>query len=385
MTFRKPSIVYIHGAEPLVGVGRRFKELHKRLLNQFNVTLLSLGGPSLEKECFEEGIFIKCCFPVFGKLLSLQSSGSYYQYRFLHYLLSPLMVQKILSKTDVIHEEMSPIPFFTPLYVNKPVILTVNEIRNRLNFECFGVLGGLPFTIEKILKYVPYDAVISVSRVTHERLSRMGIPNILIPNGVDVDKFAPTRGMNSKPYLCVLTVTRLVEHKGCYDFLKIAERICRIRNDVKFFLIGRGPLESKIRSLIKRKGLENNVVLLKNLSEEDYVRTIQNCDIYLHTNPNQEGFGLSVAEAMSCGKPVVAYNVPGVNELVDTDCGTLVKPRDTEAMVNALLEFIESKNRRDEYGKSGRELILKKYSWDKSAKMLHKVYLSLLTSKSKKA
>ena len=379
MTFRKPSIVYIHGAEPLVGVGRRFKELHKRLLNQFNVTLLSLGGPSLEKEYFEEGISVKCCFPIFGKLLNLQSSGSYYQYRFLHYLLSPLMVRKILGKADIIHEEMSPIPFFTPLYVNKPVILTINEIRSRLNFKCFGMLGGLPYIIEKILKYIPYDAVISVSRVTYERLNQMGIPNILIPNGVDTDKFTPTKVANPKPFLSVLTVVRLVEHKGCYDFLKIAEKVCKIRNDVKFFLIGRGPLEFKIRSFIKTKRLESNVVLLKNLSEEDYVKTIQNCDVYLHTNPNQEGFGLSVAEAMSCAKPVIAYDVPGVNNLIiGGKNGFLVKPKDIDALISITTELLNNSKKREDVGEKAREFIVKNFNWNLSSSMLQQVYLSLL-------
>ena len=375
---RKPSIAYIHGAEPLVGVGRRFKELHKRLLKDFDVTLLSLGAPTLQRENYDEGILIKSYYPVFGKLLVSNSGGAYYQYRFLHYVLSPLIVKKFSDKADIIHEEMSPLPFFTPLYVDKPVVLTVNEIRGGLNFKVFGLLGGIPYIIEKVLKHVPYDVVISVSQVTHERLKSLGIPNILIPNGVDTKKFAPAPVKEPKHYSCILMVARLINHKGIYDYLKVAEKTSKIRKDVKFLLVGKGPLEPKIRLYIKQKGLEGSILLLKNLPEEEYIKTIQNCDMYLHTNPNQEGFGLSIAEAMSCGIPVIAYNIPGVNELVNNNCGILVKPGDIDALINAILELLDNKHLREEYGRSARDTILKKYDWEKSAQMLRKVYLTLL-------
>ena len=92
-----------------------------------------------------------------------------------------------------------------------------------------------------------------------------------------------------------------------------------------------------------------------------------------------ENFPLILLEAMASGKPVICSDLPGVRNIVDDGInGLLAKPRDAKNLQAKIEYILGSKDVRDTFGKNGRLKAEKKYSWDKIALQLEKVYGEVL-------
>ena len=92
------------------------------------------------------------------------------------------------------------------------------------------------------------------------------------------------------------------------------------------------------------------------------------CDILVLPSLN-EGLPVVLCEALACGKPVVATRVAGTPELVNSDVGHLVEPKDVDDLANKILLALNKKWRKDVLIKRGKE-----FSVDRSAKKLLEVY-----------
>jgi len=264
-------------------------------------------------------------------------------------------------------------------------VLTVHEVRGLLNFHFFGVLGSLPFLFEKMLKlHLGFSKVISVSKSTYHMLLRLGVPNVLIRNGVNTDLFRPIPIERQGDAFKVVTVGRLVPQKRHDLFILTAKLILKefdklnIRKPVSFEIIGNGPLRGKLSTIVRNYGLQRHLTISDDISDQELVKRLNLADLYVHTNPYLEGFGFTVAEALSCGKPVVAFNIAGINETVDTKCGILVPPFDIKALARNIIELLLDEDRRIEMGKAGRERMKREFDWDRPANEMKKLYQELI-------
>lgn len=107
----------------------------------------------------------------------------------------------------------------------------------------------------------------------------------------------------------VFSLGRLVAYKG-YEYLIEAARF--LDDDYVLLIGGTGPLKAELDEKIKMLGLEGKVVLLGRVSDEDLPAYYGACELFcLSSVQKTEAFGIVQIEAMSCGKPVVATNIPG--------------------------------------------------------------------------
>ena len=71
----------------------------------------------------------------------------------------------------------------------------------------------------------------------------------------------------------------------------------------------------------------------------DSRKILSSFDLFFSLTKTYEGFGLSLAEAMSAGTPVVSTNVGAINEFFDENCGKIIKPGDISEISNAISDF----------------------------------------------
>ena len=90
-----------------------------------------------------------------------------------------------------------------------------------------------------------------------------------------------------------------------------------------------------------------------------------------------EGFGLVAAEALCCGKPVIATDVPAVREVVREN-GILIKLGDYKALADAIVKLYNIPKLRDKFGRDGRKFVLGNFTWDIAFKKYREVYEGLL-------
>ncbi len=201
----------------------------------------------------------------------------------------------------------------------------------------------------------------------------------MVFTGVDLEKFSP--GANEEDKILrrkfgldnVLTagmIGRISPEKGHRVFLKAIASLNEPA--VKFLLVGSG-----------KKGDESILPFLndKRIIRIDYldsVRALKLIDIFVQPSL-QEGLGISLLEAMACGKAVVASRIGGIPSVIDEGMdGLLVPPADSEGLAGAILKLVKDGNLRRCLGAAARRKVEAKFDVRKMAERIEKVYEKLL-------
>jgi len=194
--------------------------------------------------------------------------------------------------------------------------------------------------------------------------------SLVIPNGIEINKATIEEKENG--IINILTVGRFVEAK---DFKTALQAIDRARKStkktIKFYIVGFGSLENKIRDLIHDLELNDCVeVIINPKNVNDYY---QLADIYLCTS-TFEGLSNSIMEAINFRLPTVATNVGDNNQLVvHNSNGFLTAPYDSVEISNALINLIDNQELRVQFGKNGFSHLDKHYSLEQFAKRYMKL------------
>ena len=214
-------------------------------------------------------------------------------------------------------------------------------------------------------------AVTGVSNHICGRLRELGFPGDtvhLLHNGVRVERFQysnPAERWDGRMVKC-LYVGRLVEKKNpilLVQAFRHALDMAPSGPDIRLDVIGEGPLEAALKSEISRLGLREKVTLLGPLPHHLVARAMQQSHVYTQhslTAPNgdQEGQGMSLIEASSCGLPVVATRHNGFPDTVlDGETGYLVEERDVRGMGERIAWLATHPERWMEMGARGRKHI----------------------------
>jgi glycosyltransferase involved in cell wall biosynthesis len=202
----------------------------------------------------------------------------------------------------------------------------------------------------------------------------------VVPNGVDIDRFKPSKvdaklkrqiGLDSK--LCVLFVGRLIPRKGLSFLVEAAKHIVEEFEQTLFVVVGDGPLKSGLRARLEKMNLSRNFNFLGDVNES-VLPALYNCADVFVLPSIQEGQGIALLEAQASGKPVVAFDVGGVREAVrDKETGFLMKP-DSSQLAEAVMKLLSNYSVREKMGSKGREFVSDNFSWDVCAQKMLMVY-----------
>jgi len=134
---------------------------------------------------------------------------------------------------------------------------------------------------------------------------------------------------------------RIEPYKGHEDLILAFSRLPDdIKNNNKIFIIGTGDEKNltKIKKKIKDLNLEQNVIL-KGYIDDKIDNILINLDLVVMPTRNFEGFGYTIAEAMSAGIPVLASKVGAITEILSLDEGGLFEPNNIDDLQNNLIDF----------------------------------------------
>jgi len=199
----------------------------------------------------------------------------------------------------------------------------------------------------------------------------------VVSNGVNTDTFRPNLSqavLEKNSQVKLLGVGRLTAQKRWEWLLFLLSELNHLDKvpNWHFSLCGEGEDEANIKQLIKNLNLENHVILTgyqKNITDW-YV----NSDILLLSSL-YEGTPNVVAEALSCGTPVISTDVGDVRDLVrDGIDGYVIGVNDRQSFKNRLIELIMSADLRHRMGQNGRTWILQSYSADSLVEKTMNVY-----------
>lgn len=139
----------------------------------------------------------------------------------------------------------------------------------------------------------------------------------------------------------VSQVSRAVDYKGVYDFIRVARETVKVDDNIKFVFIGDGIELDNMRRIVDEENLNDNVFLLGN--KDNVIEQLKYIDLFILCS-YIEGLPLSPLEAFSQGIPVIATNINGTNEeIINGENGYLVDPKDIEGFKNSILKIYKDR------------------------------------------
>lgn len=231
------------------------------------------------------------------------------------------------------------------------------------------------------------DRVVAVSEHFQRYLSRrLWVPPRkvrLLRNSVPaVDTPTESQRAAVRARLGVRDRTRLIGSVGMMrpikNFPALVEafsRVARRQPDVTLSLVGDGPQRGEIEATVRRLGLSDSVVLAGR--QANARETLAALDVFVLAS-DMEGTSLALLEAAWCALPIVATDVGGNAEVVESGrSGTLVPRRDPAALADAIEQYLAEPERAAAHGARARERVEARYSFDFFLEAHHSLYREL--------
>jgi glycosyltransferase involved in cell wall biosynthesis len=216
------------------------------------------------------------------------------------------------------------------------------------------------------------DSFIAVAASHGEFLAknlRIGAERVaVISNGVDTRRFAPLadtssirRELGISPTDPVVGIVAALRPEKNHElFLEMATRVVKQLPTARFLIVGDGPCRPALELRARDLAIDQHVLFLG--SRNDVPSLLAAIDVFTLTS-HIEANPVSILEAMSTGKPVVATNVGSIHEaVVEGRTGFLAAPGDAYQLSDRVLRLLNEPLRAQRMGTAARDLVASRWS-----------------------
>ncbi len=224
---------------------------------------------------------------------------------------------------------------------------------------------GKNFFRKKLIAFIELlaykSANFSIVTSIHQKdyvAKKYNITNIhVIPNGIDTEIFKPLEKKDASTKTKLLFVGRLHPEK---NLLNLIAAIKDLKN-TKLTIIGKGELKNDILALKGKFSLDLEII--ESVPNSELPKIYNDADIYIQPSL-YEGNPKTILEAMSCGLPVIATDVSGINTIINHKKNGYLCKIDTPSIINAILEVVNNIALRKSIGIAARKYIENNYAID---------------------
>ncbi len=293
-------------------------------------------------------------------------------------------------KPDLVHASLtlSPLDFRLPEICEDLKIPLVATFHPPFDSKLRNLSSSTQFLTYQL--YAPflaqYDKVIVFSQLQRHLLVKLGVPRsrlVIIPNGVDVDKYSPGESpikSQFKAKRLFVYLGRIAPEKNVESLLK-AWRNCEMGHECQLLIVGDGPLKP---SLQMNYGKEYGINWLGFIADETTrINILRAADVFILPSL-VEGLSLSLLEAMSCGAACLATDAGADGEVLEGGAGAILGTQGVTTQLKTLLPLFRDHPEITELlGKKARERVLERYTFHENINRLEKLYTNLLQSYNK--
>ena len=270
---------------------------------------------------------------------------------------------------DVVVEDLNKVPFFTPLYVRRPLAGIAHHLFGASVFRETGVMpAAYVYALERAAlalyrKRIPFMVV---SPSTEAEFRAHGFPASrlrVITNCVDHARYTPGR---KSPVPLLLWFGRLKRYKSADHFLLALPRVREAFPSLRAVVAGGGDDLPRLTAVARGAGLAGAVEFTGYVDEETKIRLLREAWCTVATSM-KEGWGLTVVESNACGTPSVAADVPGLRDAVcDGATGLLYRHGDVDGLAGCLERLIGDDALRARLGEEAVRWA-GRFDWERSA------------------
>ncbi len=360
-------------------------ELSRRLSAAFDITVLAPRSPGSKTQENMGGLYV-IRFPYFSRRLenlATHSGGILNRLKSnpFNYLLVPLfLLGQLLAVMRLLRQER-----FVLIHAHWLIpqgllaVMAMMLTRRRVPLVCTshgGDLFALRGPIFQHLKRCIMDrsqALTVVSRAMQNTVVGMGVaPDKVqvISMGVDLNhRFTPDPTVERRANE-LLFVGRLVEKKGLRILLEAMPKVLAKHPAMRLTVAGAGPLDMELRELARRLDISEKVEFLGMVAQSQlpalYRRaTLAVFPFLVAKSGDQEGFGLVQVEAMGCGCPVIAGDLPTIHDsITHEETGLLVSPGNPEVLAETILRALNDQDLCFRLAREARKRVLEQFDWE---------------------
>ncbi|MCH8272852.1 MAG: glycosyltransferase family 4 protein [Candidatus Marinimicrobia bacterium] len=231
-----------------------------------------------------------------------------------------------------------------------------------------------------------YDRIIAVSNAVRDVLILGGLDRrkiTVVHDGIDLGSTNvedDSKGLKKafgldKTDILVGTVGALSAEKDQKTFLRAAKQVTEERENIKFFIVGKGRMMKELITFTESLDISSNVIFTGYRKDINNILAI--LDVWVLSS-RKEGLGNALLEAMAAGLPIAATSAGGIPEVVrDGVGGILVDPGNHKELASAIVKLIDDRELRNRFGLENLERV-KNFDISKTIEETHKIYLECL-------
>ena len=326
---------FIGGAEIAV------REIANRITDiEFDLITVNLDGSRPEQETIDRtkvyrigsGRLGKIFFPIRAYLLASRLNRKYKYDAFWSIMASHAGFAGLL---------------FSYRHPKIPFILTLQEGDSKKELKA--KFQFVWFLFKKIFERAHIVQAISKYLANFSQSINASTPVVVVPNGVDVSKFTEDVSAQAESFkkdlnkgsedVFLVTTSRLVKKNAVRDIIVSLERLPK---NVKFLVVGDGPLRLELEKGAKKSGVLERVIFVGEIAHNNILPYLKASDIFVRPSLS-EGFGNSFVEAMAVGLPVIATPVGGIVDFIENgQTGLLCKVNNPESIAEQVTKLLES-------------------------------------------
>lgn len=226
---------------------------------------------------------------------------------------------------------------------------------------------------EPVRKHIIQDFGVSENRV---RLVASGIDPEAFAKPLDADakkKLRQSLGLSAEGPV-VGTVSRLVPSKGVEQLIRAFPRIREPIPSAQLLIVGDGPARSSLESFAAGCGVSESVIFAGAM--EDIATTLSLMDVFVFLPAKDEGFGLTLLEAMASGRPIVSIRRGGGASWVleQSRLGSIVEPGDVTTLAGSVVELLQDPAVAKRIGARAAEVVRARFTLDRMTEEVESVY-----------
>jgi glycosyltransferase involved in cell wall biosynthesis len=219
----------------------------------------------------------------------------------------------------------------------------------------------------------------ALDRIAHRE--EMTAKLFSLQHGIDTDLFSPDPDRAPGPVRAqsptILFYANVLARKGVFVLLRAFGQLARALPRCRLVIAGSGPDLWRVKRDAENMSAGSRIDFLGFVDHSRAPELLRQHDVYCLPSFG-EPYGMTILEAMSCGRPVVASNAGGVPYLLPEDGARLVPVGDAPALAQALIEVASNPELQAAMGKANRNRVEEMFAWPQVAVELEKIYEHVL-------
>lgn len=207
--------------------------------------------------------------------------------------------------------------------------------------------------------------------------------SVVIPNGIDISRYIPVeKPVDVTDVIHAGMIGRFLPPKNQFSLVEALDHLRHnkaINTKIILHFAGNGGSEESLKEVVQKKGLQDQVVFHGLLNEKQIILFLQGLDFYVHAS-YAETMCTAVMQAMACGLPVLASDIPGINNIVEADKNALLFKNDDIAEMLEKLRQLQDAALRKEMGEYARQFAMTHFS----ARQTFQQYSQVITNHTKR-